>query len=173
MSSDEAVIWLSGALGLQDGETPFPWQERLLADFRKGIEWSALDIPRGLGKTSVMAIWLIARAAGVRLTRSLVYVVDSRAVVDQATEAARGMRAHVWRLAIAGRDSAEHHVASGTAEALAIAPRAPLRAVEEGSRAAASAQVRCWARRAVALFRLTSCVANAQPRSGNGGHHGG
>jgi CRISPR-associated endonuclease/helicase Cas3 len=45
-----------------------------------------VDIPTGLGKTAVMALWLIARAGGAQLPRRLVYVVDRRAVVDQATE---------------------------------------------------------------------------------------
>ena len=47
-----------------------------------------LGLPTGLGKTSVMAIWLIARAAGGPVPRRLVYVVDRRAVVDQATNLA-------------------------------------------------------------------------------------
>lgn len=95
MSSGVVGNWLAGAIGLKEGEMPFPWQERLLADFRAGIEWSALDIPTGLGKTSVMAIWLVARAAGAKLPRRLVYVVDRRAVVDQATEVAEELRAWV------------------------------------------------------------------------------
>lgn len=72
--------------------TPFPWQERLLTLFLQGDIPSALDIPTGLGKTSVMAIWLAARAAGAPLPRRLVYVVDRRAVVDQATEFAEQLR---------------------------------------------------------------------------------
>ena len=51
-----------------------------------------VDIPTGLGKTSVMALWLIALAAGARLPRRLVYVVDRRAVVDQATRFAERLR---------------------------------------------------------------------------------
>ncbi len=52
----------------------------------------SLDIPTGLGKTGVMAIWLVARACGAPLPRRLAYVVDRRAVVDQATEVAEGLR---------------------------------------------------------------------------------
>src|SRR5205814_1690029 len=39
-----------------------------------------------------MAIWLIARAHGAKLPRRLVYIVDRRAVVDQATEEAEKLR---------------------------------------------------------------------------------
>jgi CRISPR-associated endonuclease/helicase Cas3 len=53
---------------------------------------AALDLPTGLGKTAVMAIWLIARAHGARLPRRLIYVVDRRAVVDQATTEAQKLR---------------------------------------------------------------------------------
>ena len=53
---------------------------------------AALDLPTGLGKTSVMTIWVIARAYGARLPRRLVYVVDRRAVVDQATDEAEKLR---------------------------------------------------------------------------------
>jgi CRISPR-associated endonuclease/helicase Cas3 len=51
-----------------------------------------VDVPTGLGKTKVIALWLAGRileadkASGfVPLPRRLVYVVDRRAVVDQAT----------------------------------------------------------------------------------------
>ncbi|MGH9204865.1 MAG: DEAD/DEAH box helicase family protein, partial [Vicinamibacterales bacterium] len=55
----------------------------------------ALDIPTGLGKTATMAVWLVARALGASLPRRLVYVVDRRAVVEQATEEAESLRAWV------------------------------------------------------------------------------
>ena len=75
------------------GFRPFKWQIGLYRDyFAKGqIPW-ALDIPTGLGKTSVMAIWYLALKAGVAVPRRLVYVVDRRAVVDQATTAADAIR---------------------------------------------------------------------------------
>jgi len=83
---------LRAALGLGEKDTPFPWQEELLRRFIAGNIPRALDIPTGLGKTSVMAIWLVARAAGADVPRRLVYVVDRRAVVDQATEVAEQLR---------------------------------------------------------------------------------
>ena len=74
------------------GHAPFPWQRRLYRRLRDGDLPSAVDIPTGLGKTAVMAIWLLARATGAPLPRRLVYVVDRRAVVDQATDFAEQLR---------------------------------------------------------------------------------
>jgi len=90
--AEDAAGRLGRALSLQAGETPFPWQRALLITFINGPLPTALDIPTGLGKTSVMAIWLVARAAGARVPRRLFYIVDRRAVVDQATEVALSLR---------------------------------------------------------------------------------
>src|SRR5436309_8080706 len=84
--------WLRDALDLRNGKTLFPWQEELLRRFIDGKIDRAIDIPTGLGKTAVMPLWLIARARGANLPRRLVYVVDRRAVVDQATELAVRLR---------------------------------------------------------------------------------
>jgi len=67
------------------GDKPFRWQERLYLRFVEGDLPSAVDIPTGLGKTAVIVVWLIARARGAPVPRRLIYVVDRRAVVDQAT----------------------------------------------------------------------------------------
>jgi CRISPR-associated endonuclease/helicase Cas3 len=91
----QAADWLRCALGLEASEAPFPWQFELLQRFHRGEIVSTLDIPTGLGKTAVMAVWLVARALGASLPRRLVYVVDRRAVVDQATEVAESLRAWV------------------------------------------------------------------------------
>jgi CRISPR-associated endonuclease/helicase Cas3 len=85
------------AFGPLQGKDPFPWQERLFREFVAGRIPLALDLPTGLGKTSVMALWLIARGLaddGVRgrLPRRLAYVVDRRAVVDQASAEAEKIR---------------------------------------------------------------------------------
>jgi len=67
------------------GHPPFRWQQRLFARFIADDLASAVDLPTGLGKTSIIAIWLLARALNPKLPRRLVYVVDRRVVVDQAT----------------------------------------------------------------------------------------
>ena len=74
---------------------PFGWQKRLLRQLLDGMLPQALDIPTGLGKTSVMALWLIALAARARLPRRLIYVVDRRTVVDQATRYAELLRSNL------------------------------------------------------------------------------
>lgn len=91
----QGVDWLRCALGLDSEQAPFPWQIELLRRFCRGEVVSSLDIPTGLGKTAVMAVWLVARALGASLPRRLVYVVDRRAVVDQATESAEALYAWV------------------------------------------------------------------------------
>ena len=71
------------------GYPPFKWQRRLFEKhFMSGCLPSAIDLPTGLGKTSVMAIWYLARQQAAPVPRRLVYVVDRRAVVDQATTVA-------------------------------------------------------------------------------------
>lgn len=84
--------WLANAIGIEQGQTVFPWQSDLLGRLRKGEIPDALDIPTGLGKTSIMAIWLVARACDAKLPRRLIYIVDRRAVVDQATDEALKLR---------------------------------------------------------------------------------
>ena len=75
------------------GFAPLAWQARLFESHLDRGELPAMvDVPTGLGKTAVMALWLIARGRGRPLPRRLVYVVDRRAVVDQATDFAERLR---------------------------------------------------------------------------------
>ncbi len=93
-----AAELLADALQLDEGLTPFPWQRRLLTEFHQGQIPRSLDVPTGLGKTATIAIWLLARACGAAIPRRLVYVVDRRAVVDQATKVAEVLRQWVQDL---------------------------------------------------------------------------
>ena len=92
---------------LTDNE-PFPWQEKLFSRLAAGDLPRHCDVPTGLGKTSVIAVWLAALGASLldpercgRVPRRLAYIVDRRVVVDQATEEVKQLRK---RLACAGKD---------------------------------------------------------------------
>lgn len=91
-SANRAAAWVAAGLGLPGPESLYRWQRALLARFLDGKPPSSLHLPTGLGKTAVMPIWLAARAAGAPVPRRLVYVVDRRAVVDQATQVAEKQR---------------------------------------------------------------------------------
>jgi len=81
------------------GNPPFPWQQalydRFVGNADGGIPQSC-SLPTGLGKTSVVAVWLIALAIHpARIPRRLVYVVNRRTVVDQTTEEVERYRAQL------------------------------------------------------------------------------
>lgn len=74
---------------------PFPWQEALYERFMENREDNipaSCNLPTGLGKTSVIAVWLIALANGAKVPRRLVYVVNRRTVVDQTTDEVKKYR---------------------------------------------------------------------------------
>ncbi|MGI9070228.1 MAG: type I-G CRISPR-associated helicase/endonuclease Cas3g [Bryobacteraceae bacterium] len=73
------------------GHQPFEWQKQLFAKLLNGHVPLLVDLPTGAGKTSVMVIWLLALSRRAPLPRRLVWVVDRRAVVDQATDEADGI----------------------------------------------------------------------------------
>ncbi len=80
------------------GNLPFPWQTDLFERFVAGGDAipTRCDIPTGLGKTSVIACWLLAREANPKqpLPRRLVYVVNRRTVVDQTTAEVERYKQH-------------------------------------------------------------------------------
>lgn len=86
---------------LTDNE-PFPWQcqlyDRFVADRPDNIP-SSCDLPTGLGKTLVVAIWLIALAVRPKtIPRRLVYVVNRRTVVDQTTDEVTRLRRNLAKI---------------------------------------------------------------------------
>jgi len=78
------------------GHDPFPWQTELYRRFTADDEQNRIPsvcrIPTGLGKTSLIAVWLIALRREPTLPRRLVYVVNRRTVVDQTTEEVERLR---------------------------------------------------------------------------------
>jgi|GEM_PF-96060 len=82
------------------GNSPFPWQQALFQEFVDNRFPSSCNLPTGLGKTSVIPIWFLALScspSGV-VPRRLVYVVNRRTVVDQATDEARKIRERLIQL---------------------------------------------------------------------------
>jgi CRISPR-associated endonuclease/helicase Cas3 len=92
------------AFELLSGHLPFPWQqalyERFVSERPDNIPLSC-DLPTGLGKTSIIAIWLIALANHPdKLPRRLVYVVNRRTVVDQTTDEVTKIRNNLQQAGI-------------------------------------------------------------------------
>jgi len=91
-------ICFKALTNLPESATPFPWQKKLFEEFVQKQFRTTCDIPTGLGKTSVIAVWLLALAHHASLgeaydfPRRLVYVVNRRTVVDQSTNEVKDMR---------------------------------------------------------------------------------
>jgi CRISPR-associated endonuclease/helicase Cas3 len=91
------------------GREPFPWQAALTAEALASGRWPELvDVPTGLGKTSMIDIAVFVAAATVGHTgaerlgrRRCFFVVDRRIVVDEAYDHAKRLSD---RLAAAERD---------------------------------------------------------------------
>jgi CRISPR-associated endonuclease/helicase Cas3 len=78
------------------GFDPYKWQSVVYENMLQG-RFNDLKLPTGTGKTSVMVIWLLALAKCAEqpkkwFPRRLVWVVDRRTVVDQATAQAEEIR---------------------------------------------------------------------------------
>jgi CRISPR-associated endonuclease/helicase Cas3 len=85
----------------------YRWQEEIFEKLIEGDWPRDVCLPTGMGKTSIMVLWLLALAwvalhgEGARsVARRLVWVVDRRVVVDQATKVAE-------RLTVQIRDNPE------------------------------------------------------------------
>jgi len=79
------------------GSPPFPWQKTLYYRMIGGDFPSTASLPTGLGKTSIIAVWLCALVTASDPTaeaipRRLVYVVNRRTVVDQTTAEVERLR---------------------------------------------------------------------------------
>jgi len=120
-----AVDSFAAQFSALSGVAPLTWQKRLFAQFVEGHIPRRLVLPTGLGKTSVIHVWLIALAhnAGAgggrcELPRRLVYIVNRRTVVDQATDIVVKMRERLL-----APDDARWRAHAGALHALAEALR--------------------------------------------------
>lgn len=78
---------------------PFPWQAKLFERLKSGDVPRVVTLPTGMGKTSVMTVWLLALAeAPDAVPRRLIWVVNRRVVVDQATDEARNLAQRVEQI---------------------------------------------------------------------------
>jgi CRISPR-associated endonuclease/helicase Cas3 len=105
------------------GFSPFPWQCRLVAQVLQERRFPDLiDIPTGVGKTTLMDIAVFALAVDATgepsqrwMPRRIFLVVDRRVIVDQAGERALGLSR---RLAAAHSGNASTSMLSRVARAL-------------------------------------------------------
>lgn len=107
MSTLDAAGFASFFADVHNGRKPFPWQEQLVSTLLEGGEWPDLiDVPTGLGKTSMLdvAVYVLAASSGEprpvagAAPRRVFFVVDRRLVVDEAYQ-------HATQLAGTIRDS--------------------------------------------------------------------
>lgn len=94
---DNNPIEFEAAFEALMGHRPLRWQVRLFGQFSSRQIPRICELPTGLGKTSVIPIWTIALARQalerkISLPRRLVYVVNRRTVVDQATNVVERIR---------------------------------------------------------------------------------
>ena len=113
------------------GNTPFPWQIELFDGFVSGVIPPSCVVPTGLGKTSVIPIWLVALGtqaarADVTLSRRLVYIVNRRTVVDQATNVVERIRRRL-AMPITSAQSASSNALPCWFSMIFEAPRNPYR----------------------------------------------
>ncbi len=90
---------------IHEGYLPLRWQWRMFERLCRGDIPAICDLPTGLGKTSIIQLWLLALRYQItnikpRLPMRLVYVVDRRTVVDQATSIAEGAKERITTLGL-------------------------------------------------------------------------
>ena len=112
------------------GREPFPWQDSLAERLAEGDPPSILDVPTGLGKTSVLHCWAYALASQARMAERtlplrLCFVVDRRLIVDSAYDEARDLAERLEH----AEDGAVGEVAAGLRQLHGELSLPPLRVV--------------------------------------------
>lgn len=96
MNSGDEHLFFQAVFHRLTQHNPFPWQKKAFASLLRGELPNMVNLPTGTGKTSLIPIWLSAliwqaKHSHINLPRRLVWVVNRRVVVDQATEEAMTM----------------------------------------------------------------------------------
>ena len=87
----DPLVWFRQSFQSLTANTPFAWQEALFQQLLQSDYPEQINIPTGCGKTALLHVWLLALAysamSGTKLVvpRRLIWVVNNRVVVDQAT----------------------------------------------------------------------------------------
>ncbi len=77
--------WFAMEFQALTGYEPYAWQTALFSSLVLGTIPKNINLPTGSGKTNAIPVWLLAFVKNSTLPRRLVYVVDRRSIVDQAT----------------------------------------------------------------------------------------
>lgn len=114
----------------RDARKPWPWQIKVGDLIAQGRCPSSIEVPTGSGKTSIIALWLavagcqlIEGRQGLTVPRRLVYVVNRRTIVDQATDEAKQLEARL-DIAQRSREDPLHEVAVALVSLTTVPSRA-------------------------------------------------
>jgi CRISPR-associated endonuclease/helicase Cas3 len=104
METNASAFFLRYFPLISGNRQPYPWQSALFLQFTSDRWPEVVALPTGAGKTSVIHVWLLALAWTLQTTpqphvpRRLVWVVNRRVVVDQATDEANTILSALDRL---------------------------------------------------------------------------
>ena len=91
----ELSRWFAIEFQALTNNAPYAWQIALFNRLVLGDIPKNINLPTGSGKTSAVPVWLLAFVKNPALPRRLVYVVDRRSVVDQATTVVEKIVTHL------------------------------------------------------------------------------
>lgn len=96
---EQRIKLFSAGFKALTGHAPFPWQTSLFLRFASESFPASISLPTAAGKTSIMALWLLALAEKLSddpkqaaVPRRLVWALNRGTVVDQATREAEDLR---------------------------------------------------------------------------------
>lgn len=107
-TASKSLDWFDAAYEALTDYVPYSWQRALYSLILNDQLPTEIALPTGAGKTSIMPIWLLALAKAAEnsepavIPRKLVWVVNRRVVVDQATAEAERLAKRLKEPALGG-----------------------------------------------------------------------